>query len=329
MFFQKRFRHNFWGQAVGIVAVTLAAGFSPGTATAGQHCEPAPITSRDIRNGINLAAQTAEQLARQRVQVGIIARVGQDLSQWGQQYSHIGIVYRDRTVGTVPTWRVVHKLNNCGTDNAHLYRQGLVEFFTDAPHDWQTAIVPLAPGTGARVRRVAQSNELLRRMHQPRYSMLAYPWATRYQQSNQWVTETLAMALEPQVKNRAQAQQWLQFKGYTPDRLKIGAFKRLGARITRANVEFDDHPTRLRFSGRIQTTTADSVLHWLQRSRLGTEKIVIRLDPFRRYYSQQQRKHRSPGNRAQDRFRPHTETQTHRRQQQAPSRGTDAENFWQ
>ena len=32
------------------------------------------------------------------------------------------------------------------------------------------------------------------RLDEPRYNMLAYPWATQYQQSNQWAIETLAMA---------------------------------------------------------------------------------------------------------------------------------------
>ena len=45
--------------------------------------------------------------------------------------------------------------------------------------------------------------------------------------------------------------------------------ERLGARISAANVSFDDHPNDKRFGGRIETVTADSVFAWLERSRLG------------------------------------------------------------
>ncbi|MFX7784776.1 DUF2145 domain-containing protein, partial [Acinetobacter baumannii] len=54
------------------------------------------------------------------------------------------------------------------------------------------------------------------RLHEAQYNMLAYPWATRDQQSTQWVNEMLAMALEPQITTREQAQAWLKLKGYVP-----------------------------------------------------------------------------------------------------------------
>ena len=42
---------------------------------------------------------------------------------------------------------------------------------------------------------VLRDNTAAARLHEPRYNMLAYPWATRYQQSNQWALETLAGAM--------------------------------------------------------------------------------------------------------------------------------------
>jgi hypothetical protein len=50
----------------------------------------------------------------------------------------------------------------------------------------------------------------------------------------------------------------------------------LGARMTMANVAFDDHPASLRFTGRIRTVTVDSVFAWLQRSGLGVGELVVR-----------------------------------------------------
>ena len=51
---------------------------------------------------------------------------------------------------------------------------------------------------------------------------------------------------------------------------------RLGARVTAANVAFDDHPNDKRFSDRIETVTVDSVFGWLGRSWLGGAVQMIR-----------------------------------------------------
>ncbi|MEM9531434.1 MAG: DUF2145 domain-containing protein [Pseudomonadota bacterium] len=254
-----------------------------GTAFAGRPCEQRRLSIEEMSNGINLAAQTAAALKDHNVQVGVIARAGQDLSKWGQRYSHLGIVYLEDLSGGEPVWRVVHKLNECGSDGADVYRQGLAEFFMEAPHEWKAAVVPLAPAVAEEVLPSLSSRQRLTRLHEPRYSMVAYAWGTRYQQSNQWAIETLAMLLEPRVQTRGQAQRWLREMAYQPDRLRLGTFTRLGARMTKANVAFDDHPAGLRFSGRIDTTTADSVLRWLERSSLGEARFVVRLDLQRAY----------------------------------------------
>ena len=51
---------------------------------------------------------------------------------------------------------------------------------------------------------------------------------------------------------------------------------RLGARLTRANVEFDDHPSGDRFAGRIATVTVDSVFDWLSRTQRGGPLQTVR-----------------------------------------------------
>ena len=54
------------------------------------------------------------------------------------------------------------------------------------------------------------------------------------------------------------------------------ALTRLGARLTAANVAFDDHPNDKRFSDRIETVTVDSVFAWLERSRLAGKVQAVR-----------------------------------------------------
>jgi hypothetical protein len=165
-------------------------------------------------------------------------------------------------------WRVVHKLNQCGSASAEVYRQGLAEFFLDDPFEYVAAFAVLTPEVQAKLLPVLQDNAQLSRLHQPAYSMVAYPWAQTYQQSNQWAIETLAMAVEPSATTRERAQSWLRFKAYEPTTLRLNAMVRLGARMAAGNVAFDDHPNDKRFSDRIETVTADSVFDWLQSSGL-------------------------------------------------------------
>ena len=84
------------------------------------------------------------------------------------------------------------------------------------------------------------------------------------------------MTQEPAAQTREPAQAWLQLQGDEPTTLHISALKRLGGRMTAANIAFDDHPNEKRFEDRIETVTADSVFAWLNRSGLGGRVQVIR-----------------------------------------------------
>jgi hypothetical protein len=107
---------------------------------------------------------------------------------------------------------------------------------------------------------------------------VSYPWAVRYQQSNQWAMETLAATQVPAPASRERAQAWLKVQGYEPTVLRIGPLTRLGGRITAANIAFDDHPNEKRFSDRIETVTVDSVFQWMRRSGLAGDTVVLRAD---------------------------------------------------
>jgi hypothetical protein len=121
-----------------------------------------------------------------------------------------------------------------------------------------------------------QDNTGVAALNTPAYSMVAYPWAQTYQQSNQWALETLAMTQDASAASRERAQAWLRLKGYQPTTLHISPLKRLGARVSAANVAFDDHPNEKRFSDRIETVTVDSVFVWLYRAGLSSTVQVVR-----------------------------------------------------
>jgi hypothetical protein len=253
-----------------LAAMALACSLAP--AHAGRNCEAQPPTVLAVQRGLGLAERTVQALDASGAQVVVLARAGQDLTRYGLQWSHLGFAYRDED----GSWRVLHKLNTCGSVRADVYRQGIAEFFLDDPFRFVAAMSVLTPEVQSRLLPVLRDNDRATTLHTPDYSMVAYPWSTTYQQSNQWAIETLAYAMEPGADTRARAQAWLQFKGYEPTVLHLNAMERLGARITAANVAFDDHPNSERYSDRIATTTADSVLAWLQRSGLGAAPVVVR-----------------------------------------------------
>ena len=119
------------------------------------------------------------------------------------------------------------------------------------------------------------SDVYLARAHLSAYSMVAYAWSNRYQQSNQWVIEELAMLSEPTLNDRAQAQMWLLRHGYRAGTVQISAAQRLAARLGIAHIAFDDHPAHLRYAGQIETVTVDSVFDWLHYSFPMTRSLEL------------------------------------------------------
>ena len=287
---------RLWRLLAGVLAIVSSA------AMAGQTCDAAPPDTLSVTRGLGLAERVQQSLDATDAQVVIIARAGQDLRKYGLNWSHLAFAYRedmptpastDRTgprpasgaalfdgppARRVPrsTWRIAHKLNQCGTAEAAVFRQGLAEFFLDTPYRYEAAYVIPSPEVQAALLQVLTDDNRLVQWHTPAYSVVAYPWSTRYQQSNQWALETLAGSLDPAASTRERAQAWLQLHDYQPTVLHIDALTRLGGRITRANVAFDDHPNAKRFSDHIETVTVESMFAWLQRNQLAGPATVVR-----------------------------------------------------
>lgn len=274
------------GAVMAVIAVATLAGVG-GPALAGQNCEPRKPSLDSIRRDLALAASVAGQLDEMArhdgIQVVLIARAGQDLSQYGLRYSHLGIAYRDdAALGGRGAWRVVHELNQCGSSRSTLYRQGLAEFFGDGLYAHEAGIVVLKPVVATRLKEQLKDDTVLTALHEPRYNMLAYPWSGPYQQSNQWAIETLAMLVEPSIISRTAARSWLRARDYRPTTLQISPLTRLGARLSSTHISFDDHPFGRRMAGQIDTVTVNSVFAWMERAGLGGAPLRLRALPVDR-----------------------------------------------
>ena len=216
---------------------------------------------------MQLAEHTAARLTQSGASVVVIARAGQNLSEYGLRYSHLGFAYREGE-GSAAVWRVVHKLNQCGSAQASLYRQGLGEFFLDDLWQYEAAIVVLAPQAQAHLRPLLADNARSRASTRPPTAWSRTRGPTLPAVEPVGARDARARR-GPGRATRERAQAWLRLHGYEPTTLHLSALKRLGARMVSANVAFDDHPNEKRFSDRIETVTVDSVFRWLERDGLG------------------------------------------------------------
>jgi hypothetical protein len=241
-------------------------------AHAGQGCREEPLSVDEVRRSLALAQRTYAALDASGAAVAIVARAGQDLSQYGLEYSHMGIVVRDHPAGR---WTVVHELNACGTKDSDLYTDGVGNFFLTDLYRYRAQVVIPGPDVQARVAALL-AGRTARGLHEPHYNMLSYVYSTRYQNSNQWVLETLAAASAPAgaVETRTEAQSWLKSQGYRVPTVHIPAVTRLGARMFRANVAFDDHPFDRRMAGQIDTVSTDAVVGFV-RGRDAQARVLV------------------------------------------------------
>ena len=237
-------------------ALTLAAAF--GSVHAGQTCEPHVITQKEFDNAVATGQSLQSALNDAGGDVALVARQGQDLSKYHLKYSHIGVAFRQ---DASQPWRIYELLNDCGTADSDLWVDGLANFFLDDPYTLDALVLTPPPPVATRLKAALSDPEELHRLHQRKYNMVAYPFSTKYQNSNQWVLEVLASAeaTDIHVRTREQAQDWLKMVGYQPTEMNIGPLTRLGGRMFKANIAFDDHPNALRFADRINAVTVESI----------------------------------------------------------------------
>lgn len=256
-----------------VAACCALCGMSTTPALAGQGCADTALSANTLITAMDTAQRISAILDELPVNVVVLGRMGQDLSEYHLRYSHAGFAYRERAGAP---WRIAHLLNECGTAQSDLWYEGLGNFFLDDLFRFDTLLlIPPEPIANALLTRIQQP-KTLRSLFDPHYNMIAFPFSTRYQNSNAWVLETIvsAQAKDTPIGNREQAQAWLKTAGYQPSELRISALTRLGGRLFKANVAFDDHPDELRYAGRINAVTVDSLLDFLTRHEGWTVREV-------------------------------------------------------
>jgi len=243
---------------------------------AGQTCGEKRASSTDGgARSARLATQVHEALEQRQLSFVLIARVGVDLSEFGLRYSHVGVAWRDHPKGR---WNTFHLLNHCGTGQSELLEQSLEDFFNVDLHAYQALIVAPTFPMQVKLQRTFFS-PLARRLHEPEYNMIAHPFSTKFQNSNQWVLEVMSTALAPAgvISSRQTAQDWLKEKGYKPGVIPISLPRRAGARVFSPHVRFSDHSSEEFSAARYLVVSVDSVLAFLRSQNPGLAELEIGL----------------------------------------------------
>lgn len=256
-----------------LVLLTLLCLLRP--AWAGQDCgERAAPTAQALARGMALGERVRDQLERSGATAALVARVGLNLAEFGQRYTHMGMAVRDHVR---QRWLVLHLFNPCGKAESEISVQPLEQFFEVDLFAFEALTLTPSYPLQVALRDVFMNPATTRLLHKPAYNMIAHPFNTRFQNSNQWILEMTALALDRggSVKDRASAQAWLAAAGFEPGTIRISNLRRSGARLFSPHVSFSDH-TQEEFEQQLyKVVTVDAIAQFLMTRNPGLARAVV------------------------------------------------------
>lgn len=238
-----------------LASVMLAFLCLPAQASSLNYCDPShALDTASQDRMIRVAAIVKRELEATGQPAALVSRSGLALGWLGERYSHAGV--SSRASSNAP-WSVRQLYFSCDEQRPRIFDQGMSGFVLgvhDAAEGY-LSIVTLPPEAARRLDEAARHNATALALLGPDYSANAYPYATRYQNCNQWLAELLAAAWadSPVPLNRQQAQDWLLTQGYRPAELQVWWPVLAVARLF-PWLYFDDHPHALLSEGKVQVS---------------------------------------------------------------------------
>ncbi len=259
-------------------AWVFAAGVALGAdgVRAGQDCgERAAPTPQALARGLQLGERVRDQLESSGASMALVARVGLNLSEFNQRYTHMGVALRDQVRNR---WLVVHLFNPCGKAQSEILTQPLERFYEVDLFEYEALLVVPSQARQALLRNAFLNPAKSRVLHTPAYNMIAHPFDTRFQNSNQWILEMLVMGLDDQgsISSRSLAQSWLKTQAYEPGTIRVSNIRRTGARLFSPHVSFADHTQEEYESQRYLVVTVDSIVRLLTGLDSGLKQITVK-----------------------------------------------------
>ena len=252
--------------AAGFTATLLACANPAAASTlVQQHCaSPAPLSVAQQDRLLRFAAFIKSALDNTGQTVAIVARSGLNLSRFNLRYSHGGISLQ---ASPNAPWSVRQLYYDCDTAQARLFDQGISGFVLGSDNPdlgfFSALLLPTA-AANALLAQTLDKAKALQALH-GRYSANAHAWSLRYQNCNQWLVETLALAwgasqasastasastassfTAPTIIEqppRAAAQSWLRRQGYQPQVLAVNNRLLMWVASALPWLHEDDHPS--------------------------------------------------------------------------------------
>ncbi|MES2879859.1 MAG: DUF2145 domain-containing protein [Pseudomonadota bacterium] len=243
--------------------LVLSCLFVSALSFAGQDCgERSAPTPQALARGLQLGEQVRDQLERSGASMAFVARVGLDLSEFNQHFTHMGVAVRDHVRNR---WQVVHLFNPCGKSQSEIMAQPLEKFYEVDLFEYEALAMVPSLSRQALLRNAFLNPAKAKALHSPAYNMIAHPFETRFQNSNQWILEMIALGLDERqsVSNRPQAQTWLKAQAYEPGTIRISNMRRTGARLFSSHISFADHTQEEYENQRYLVVTVDSIIRLL------------------------------------------------------------------
>lgn len=241
-----------------------------------QYCDaPAARTAEQKDRLLRFSAVIRTELEASGAGVALIARSGLDLSSMGVRYSHAGLSLK---ANPNAAWSVRQLYYACDEGKPRIFDQGLSAFLFGLadPTNGYISVVLLPAADAAPLEAAALDNTKVLQLLNPRYSANAYPFSQRYQNCNQWLMELLASAwgrLNPDGDLRAQAQRWLQDKGYSPTEFKAAWQPVFWITAFSPFLNLDDHPPETLADRRMRVSMPASIESFVRSQTLGATRI--------------------------------------------------------
>ncbi|MDI9334941.1 MAG: DUF2145 domain-containing protein [Cytophagales bacterium] len=242
----------------------------------GQECgEREAPNAQALAQGLALGEKVRNQLEGSGVSAALVGRVGLDLSEYGQHYTHLGLAVRDHVK---KRWLVMHLYVACGKAVSQIMVQPLEQFYGTSLFDFDALVLTPSYARQAALRTTFMNPVQNKLLHQPAYNMIANPFVTKFQNSNQWILETSALAFAPtgEINDRATAQAWLRKKGFESTAIRIPNVKRSAARLFNAYVSFADHSQEEFEKQAYQVVTVDSIARFLLQQDPSMTRLVLK-----------------------------------------------------
>lgn len=241
-----------------------------------QVCGPPPrLDAAGQARLLRLTAAVHEVLAASGAQAALVARSGLALARFGQRHSHAGVALAAHPLAP---WSVRQLYLDCDSGRPRLFDQGLAAFVfgQEAPERGSVLVLPLPGDAGAAVARTALHDPTALALLAGQYSASAHPFATRYQNCNQWVAELLAAAWGG-AADRPSAQRWLAEAGYAPSVFAAGPATLLAALFV-PQLHRDDHPEADLAAGRLRISMPQSLAGFVARRLPQARAVALCVD---------------------------------------------------